>query len=148
MKSSSATKHTSYSSSVEDSASIPLWLQRRYDWTTKQASYKLTPHDFVPPADDQDSYVLFADFTEEIVDEMEQEKEAEALKDLYATCDVILQGTDWQFAENEANGSLVIINTNDIPTEIEEKDISYILTGSEWSVLKKNNMTFLKKMNL
>jgi hypothetical protein len=109
------------------------WLQRKYDWTAKDASYKLMPDGFTPPADDLDSYVTLASFSDQLLQEMAAEnKQAQ-----YNQADIVLQETHWSFVIYP--GEMVVSNLYDGSVEV-------TLKGTNWSYAFHDNKTYIKKM--
>jgi hypothetical protein len=109
------------------------WLQRKYDWTAKDASYKLMPDGFTPPADDLDSYVTLASFSDELLQEMAAEnKQAQ-----YNQADLVLQGTKWSF---------VIYDDEMVVSNPDDGSIEVTLKGTNWNYAFHDNKTYITKM--
>jgi hypothetical protein len=94
------------------------------------------PKDFVPPADDLDSYVKLDSFATEIIDELQNDKEDE--QKLFDSADIIVKGTtNWTF-EEDCDGDLMIIDNRD-------NTLYLTLEGTNWNRATYANKTFLKK---
>lgn len=120
-------------SSPAADATTTQWLQRKYDWTAKDASYRLMPDGFTPPADDLDSYVTLATFSDELLQEMAAEKEMAE----YKKADIVLQETHWSFVIYP--GEMVVSNLYDGSVEV-------TLKGTNWNYAFHDNKTYIKKM--
>lgn len=110
-----------------------LWLKRRYDWQEREEKYHLMPHGFVPPTENDESYVLLHDFSYEIVEDIEQEDEK---KKLFESADVILNGTEWVVSKCSRSNSMILLN--------DDGDVS--VSGVHWGIATHDGKTYLKKL--
>jgi hypothetical protein len=129
----SAHKPPSPSSSVDSEKVSSLWIKRRYDWQKREEMYHLMPHDFFPTDEDDESYIRLADFTYELVEDIEQEDEK---KKLFESADLILNGTEWVVSKCSRNNIMILLN--------DDGDVS--VSGVNWGIATYDGKTYLKKL--
>ena len=116
-----------------------IWVKRRYDWKEKDAKYCLMEYGFTPPADDEESYILLSDFSNEIVEDIENENTNNMKKKIVDDADVIINGTHWFKAFCEKNKTITLFDDCDSEEHV------YSFSGLKWDVTTLDGKTYLKR---
>ena len=112
------------------------WLERTYNFKTKEESARLMPKGFEPPADNETGrYVSGEDYAQELLDDIMKENDEKDDKLLRDAADIVLKGDKWDYVDDEE----MLFNS-------ETNHSIHGIFVSEWVALRKNGYTYLKKV--
>lgn len=113
----------------------PFWLERSYNFNTKEESARLMPKGFEPPADNENGrYVSGEDYAQQLLDEIMKENDEKDDKMLRESADIVLKGERWDFVDDEN----MLFNVDTLHTV-------HNIYAEDWMVVAKNGYTYLKK---
>lgn len=121
------TRKSSRLATKDDNPSF--YIERSFNFKTKEESARLMPKGFEPPVDDENGiYISGEEYTQELLDEIANDK---VLRD---TADIVLKGEKWHYVDDEE----MLFNN-------ETNHSIHGIFVSEWVACRKNGYTYLKK---
>jgi hypothetical protein len=112
------------------------WVERSYNFKTKEESARIMPNGFEPPVDDENGrYLTGEEYAQELLDDIMKDNVEKDDKLLRDAADVVLKGVKWEYLSDEE----MLFNS-------ENEHTIHGIFASEWVALRRNGYTYLKKV--